>query len=172
MNDLIITTLLQALAMSLFCLGIYNTVKPGRIFGKLGQWAENKFNELKTISGQAESAECMVRNSQGALAKCKEAGDQEGVQIHAKACTEQAEVAIELYVKASDLRFLVWLLKPILLCPSCFATFWGSIAFWLLQVMAGTTHWTTCLGIQWALAVLICCAINTILHQIQLTLRD
>jgi len=168
MSDSLITLLLTSLTMSLICMGIWNSVKPGRIFGMLGEWAQRKANLLMDLIRDDKNNEIAIENL-GALLKREDCCSPDEVN---RELLEKISFRQELYVKRGDLSFLVWFLKPIILCPPCFASVWGSIAFWIIQVMAGTAHWSTALGLQWALAVFACAAINAILHQIQLTLHD
>lgn len=160
MHDYIITLLLTAMAMSLGCIGVYNTIRPGRIFGRIGQWAEERFSQWEKAHAKYMQLEENQRRTEN---------------IDLDLAKDLDHEVREAYVKQSDMGFLVFLLRPTVLCPPCFASVWGSIFFLLIQMAASggaPVVFSFALGLQWVLAVLICCAFNAIIHQIQLTLHD
>lgn len=164
MNELTIILL-----MSLFCVGLFLAMQKDQVLSFMRQWAVDRINKEKeenqSLRDGYKSDYSNKKISTLNLAK-EEGWTQEQIE-HALAnlrtqrdkdmkwCDDMDKATMTLF------KFL----KPFILCVWCFASFWGSIAFWSI-------HWVYLKNVRvelipiWVISCFGCLVLNAVIDSL------
>lgn len=131
------TILLTILIMSVFCVGVYCLMQEGMILNFLRQGSIETINELKkSLDMLIESENKAFTSYKESLFEMHKAGEisLEGVNkaVSIRATHKQDNIETHKFQYELIVSKFNWL-KPITLCLWCFASFWGTIAFVIVQ---------------------------------------
>ena len=140
----LIVILLTALVSSLFCVGIYIAMEEGMILNfmrtiperKLKIWNEKRHDELLQADADYDAAYSMIENDMKGDPELENFTVLEGYpkkyqdQLDkARAEMEEEKREIREHYDRLPWSFRIW--KPLSMCVTCFASFYGTIS-WLL----------------------------------------
>lgn len=131
----IVTLILSILIMSAFCHGISILFWDGMIFESVGKWYNESYNLIEAWENHLQNIS--NRTAAGFTNECEES---------------------PFPPDRSD-YLIKYLMKPIIGCVICFASFWGTIIFFSIQYI---THRPMTLHIipEWIIACVCCAFVN------------
>lgn len=159
---MITTILLVALCMSLFCLAMYTMMQDGHIFNFMRQPIVDRMEADKAQRDKELTAQQTARSK--AKKDSITAGDtpeyREAIMkvfdAEAKDLVEEWDRKLKAYDK--------W--KPIVLCPLCFSSFWGSMVFFMANWYMNFHPWNWWILPVWAFTCAITVLFNGILNAV------
>lgn len=150
------------LLMSLFCSGLFIAMQEGHLLNFMRQWAVDA-QRMENEEHEDAIYETNKAHTNAKHAKRIEGAAPEELERLNKVKAKRIERLNKEYERAQNKWF--WL-KPIILCPYCFASFWGTLAFLIIHGLVLETPFNVGLGGLWFISVTGCVVINALLHSL------